>query len=65
MKINWNFLGGGGWVQNKKPFVGGVWTFLWNCTIEIFIASHLWQTSYIFYLHFLQGINQLHEDGPK
>ena len=26
MKINWNFLGGGG-VQNKKPYVGGVWIF--------------------------------------
>ena len=28
MKINWNFLGGGGGgVQNKKPSVGGVWIF--------------------------------------
>ena len=26
MKLNWNFLGGGR-VQNKKPVVGGVWTF--------------------------------------
>ena len=26
MKLNWNFLGGGG-VQNKKPSVGGVWNF--------------------------------------
>ena len=26
MKLNWNFLGGVG-VQNKKPSVGGVWTF--------------------------------------
>ena len=26
MKLNWNFLGGGG-VQNKKPSVGGVWIF--------------------------------------
>ena len=26
MKINWNFLGGGG-VQNKKPSMGGVWIF--------------------------------------
>ena len=29
MKINWNFLGGGG-VQNKKPSVGGggeIWIF--------------------------------------
>ena len=28
------FPGGrGGGVQNKKPSVGGVWIFLWNCTI--------------------------------
>ena len=26
MKLNGNFLGGGG-VQNKKPSVGGVWIF--------------------------------------
>ena len=26
MKLCWNFLGGGR-VQNKKPSVGGVWTF--------------------------------------
>ena len=26
MKINWNFLGGGG-LQNKKPSVEGVWIF--------------------------------------
>ena len=26
MKINQNFLGGGG-MQNKKPSVGGVWIF--------------------------------------
>ena len=26
MKINWNFLAGGG-VQNKKRSVGGVWIF--------------------------------------
>ena len=26
MKLNWNFLGGGG-VQNKKTFHGGVWIF--------------------------------------
>ena len=26
MKLNWNFLGGGG-VQNKKPSKGGVWIF--------------------------------------
>ena len=25
MKINWNFLEGGGEVQNKKPSVGVVW----------------------------------------
>ena len=25
MKLNWNFLGGGGGVQNKKPSMGGVW----------------------------------------
>ena len=24
MKQNWNFLGGMG-VQNKKPYVGGIW----------------------------------------
>ena len=27
MKLNWNFLGGRGTVQNKKRFVGGVWIF--------------------------------------
>ena len=26
MKLNWNFLGRGG-VQNRKPFMGGVWIF--------------------------------------
>ena len=26
MKLNWNFLGGGG-VQNQKPSMGGVWIF--------------------------------------
>ena len=26
MKMNWNFLGGGG-VPNKTPSVGGVWIF--------------------------------------
>ena len=25
--------GGGGGVQNKKPSVGGVWIFFWNCTL--------------------------------
>ena len=27
MKLNWNFLGGGGRVQNKKPSIRGVWIF--------------------------------------
>ena len=29
LKLNWNFLGGGGKGagQNKKPFVEGVWIF--------------------------------------
>ena len=26
MKLNWNFLGGGG-LQNKKPSMGGIWIF--------------------------------------
>ena len=26
MKLNWNFLGGGG-AKQKKPFVGGEWIF--------------------------------------
>ena len=27
MKLNWNFLGEGGGVQNKKSSVGEVWIF--------------------------------------
>ena len=32
MKINQNFLGGGG-VQNKKIFRGGRVNIFWNCTL--------------------------------
>ena len=38
MKINWNFLGGGGGVQNKKPSVGGVWIF--SETAHLLLTSH-------------------------
>ena len=27
MKINWNFLGGGGGGAKQKPSMGGVWLF--------------------------------------
>ena len=27
MKLNWNFLGGGGSVKKKNPSVGEVWIF--------------------------------------
>ena len=34
MKINWNFLGGGGGgVQNKKTLCGGSMDIFLNCTI--------------------------------
>ena len=38
MKINWNFLGGGG-VQNKKPSVGGVWIFYGTAHCNVGEAS--------------------------
>jgi len=44
MKINWNFLWGGG-LQSKKPSVGGVWKFsgtanlVWADWFEAFIVS--------------------------
>ena len=34
MKLNWNFLGGGGGVGGKqKTFCGGSMDILWNCTL--------------------------------
>ena len=42
MVVNWNFLGimwvgGGGGMQNKKPFVGGGggMDIFWNCTFQL------------------------------
>ena len=35
MKLNWNFLGGGEGVQNKKPSKGGVWIFSGTTQSEV------------------------------
>ena len=33
MKLNWNFLGGGG-MQNQRPSVGGVWIFSGTASVS-------------------------------
>ena len=46
MKVNWNFLGGGGGVQNKKPSGGGEYGY--------FLELHIVQYSTV--LHCIKTI---------
>ena len=43
-KLNWNFLGGEGGVQNKKPFRGGGGSMdnFWNCTLLNILPGGIW-----------------------
>ena len=48
MKINWNFLGGGGVQKNKKPSMGGAWIFSGTAHCQILFVDqweHLQLTS--------------------
>ena len=35
MKLNWNFLGGGGGGAKQKTFHGGSMDIFWNCTLTM------------------------------
>ena len=39
MKINWDFMGGGTGVQNKKPSVGEVWIFSGTARLNKHISA--------------------------
>ena len=39
MKLNWNFLGGGGGGAKQETFHGGICTFSTSIAIAIFLAT--------------------------